>query len=161
MKRRRNPRRSIVGVRTECVPYGQALVSTHYCVLECGHKVEGYPDTRDGRKACPECGKEAILNMAKRITDYEIIDHGIQHSQYFPGCGVAFTRFSHVVTGIGKTAFEAALDAIEQIHSLGDYDTDSIEIAQLVRMPGDGESEDELDDTHPDLHHYVSIRWND
>lgn len=59
MKRRRNPRRPIVGVRTECVPYGQAMVSVYYCVLECGHKVEGYPDTRDGRKACPECGEEA------------------------------------------------------------------------------------------------------
>lgn len=57
-ERRRNPRRRIVGVRTECVPYGQAMVSVDYCVLECGHKVEGYPDTRDGRKACPECGRE-------------------------------------------------------------------------------------------------------
>lgn len=99
--------------------------------------------------------------MAKRITDYEIIDHGLQHSQYFPGCGVAFTRFSHVVTGIGETAFEAALDAIEQIHALGDYDTDGIEIAQLVRMPGDSGLEDELIKAHPNFHRYVSIRWND
>lgn len=95
--------------------------------------------------------------MAKRITDYEIIDHGLQHSQYFPGCGVAFTRFSHVVTGIGETAFEAALDAIEQIQMLGDYDTDGIEIAHLVRMPGDDRPKDESGDAH----HYVSIRWND
>lgn len=99
--------------------------------------------------------------MAKRITDYEIIDHGLQHSQYFPGCGVALTRFSHVVTGIGETAFEAALDAIEQIHSLGDYDTDGIEIAQLVNMPGDSGLGDELIKVHPNFRRYVSIRWND
>lgn len=99
--------------------------------------------------------------MAKRITDYEIIDHGVQHSQYFPGCGVAFTYFSHVVTGIGETAFEAALNAIEQIQMLGDYDTDGIEIAHLVRMPGDDRLKDESGDIHPDFHHYVSIRWND
>lgn len=58
MKYKRNPRRSIVDVRTECVPYGQALVSVSYCVLKCGHKIEGYPDTLDGRKACPECGRK-------------------------------------------------------------------------------------------------------
>src|SRR5690606_177609 len=56
-ERRRNPRRRIVDVRTECGPYGQAMVSVHYCVLECGHMVVGYPDTLDGRKACPECGR--------------------------------------------------------------------------------------------------------
>jgi len=99
--------------------------------------------------------------MAKRITDYEIIDHGIHHSQYFPGCGVLFTRFSHVVTGVGDNAFEAALDAIEQIHELGDYDTDGIDISHLVRMPEDKGPEDELIDDHPEFHYYVSIRWND
>lgn len=99
--------------------------------------------------------------MAKRIIDYEVIDHGVHHNQYFPGCGVAFTRFSHVVTGIGETAFEAALNAIEQIQMLGDYDTDGIEIAHLVRMPGNEEPGDELDEIHSDFHHYVSIRWND
>lgn len=57
MKRRRNPRRRIVSVRTECVQYGRAILSVDFCVLECGHKVEGYPDTMDGRKACPECGR--------------------------------------------------------------------------------------------------------
>jgi len=57
-ERRRNPRRRIVGVRTECGPYGQAMMSVYYCVLECGHMVVGYPDTLDGRKACPECGSD-------------------------------------------------------------------------------------------------------
>lgn len=61
---KRNPRRSIVDVCTECVPYGQALISVHYCMLECGHKVEGYPNTLDGKKACPECGKETKYGKA-------------------------------------------------------------------------------------------------
>lgn len=57
-KRKRNPRRPIVDVRTKCGPYGQARMTVYYCVLECGHMLVGYPDTLDGRKACPECGRE-------------------------------------------------------------------------------------------------------
>jgi len=47
------------------------------------------------------------------ITDYEILRHGVEHSQYFQGCGVSFTRFSEVSTGIGYTEREALLVAIE------------------------------------------------
>src|SRR5690606_3249810 len=65
MKRRRNPRRRIVSVRTECIPCGQAMISVDYCVLACGHEVEGYPDTLDGRKACPECGRDRMRKVVQ------------------------------------------------------------------------------------------------
>ena len=50
---------------------------------------------------------------------YEIINHGYDHSQYFQGCGVAFTSFEHVVTGCGLNAKEAYEDAVEQIAMAG------------------------------------------
>ena len=58
-ERKRNPRRVVKDVRRRCHQYGGAIVSTWRSILSCGHEVEGYPDTLDGRKACPECGREA------------------------------------------------------------------------------------------------------
>lgn len=58
----------------------------------------------------------------KRIIEYEIIDHGVEHEQYFQGCGVSHTKFDEVYTGIGSTLREALRDADEQMAgSLGTY----------------------------------------
>lgn len=38
----------------------------------------------------------------KVISDYQILNHGVENSQYFQGCGVAYTTFSEVTTGIGR-----------------------------------------------------------
>ena len=43
----------------------------------------------------------------KKITEFEIVSHGIDGEQYFPGCGVACTSFDDVATGIGDTEQEA------------------------------------------------------
>ena len=47
--------------------------------------------------------------------DYQIIDHGIEHSQYFQGCGTYGTEYSNVVTGIGDSAHNALEDCLEQL----------------------------------------------
>jgi hypothetical protein len=44
---------------------------------------------------------------------YEVIDHGIDHSQYFQGCGVSHTIYDDVATGFGCDAWEALDDALE------------------------------------------------
>ena len=49
---------------------------------------------------------------------YEIINHGPEHSQYFQGCGVSFTKFDTVTTGIGTNAKEAYENAIDQLYTL-------------------------------------------
>ena len=49
------------------------------------------------------------------ITDWDIIDHGIENSQYFQGCGTAFTNYENVVTGTGDNPQEALEDALESI----------------------------------------------
>jgi len=58
----------------------------------------------------------------KKIIEYEIVDHGVEHEQYFQGCGVSHTKFDEVYTGIGSSLREALRDADEQMSmSLGTY----------------------------------------
>ena len=98
--------------------------------------------------------------MAKRIADFELVDHGIENEQYFQGCGVAFTTFSDVATGIGDNPAEAIDDCLEQI-AQNDVDVDGMEariLADLGRKklplrPSVKQSAD-------DCHYYVSIRYN-
>jgi hypothetical protein len=42
------------------------------------------------------------METKTQITEFEVIDHGIDGSQYFQGCGVAYTKFKYVVTGCGQ-----------------------------------------------------------
>ena len=60
----------------------------------------------------------------KRIEEYEIINHGVQHSDYFQGCGTKFTEFTDVATGAGNSEREALDDALEDL-ALADWDTES------------------------------------
>jgi pyruvate/2-oxoacid:ferredoxin oxidoreductase beta subunit len=57
---------------------------------------------------------------------WRVINHGVEHSQYFQGCGTAFTEFTDCVTGIGDNPKEAMEDALEQLAS-GGWDVDGIE----------------------------------
>jgi hypothetical protein len=82
-----------------------------------------------------------------RIDDFELIDHGIEHPQYFQGCGVAFTSFENVVTGIGNNRDEAIDDCLEQIAQSG-FDTKNVEMSITEQE-------------HQRTYYYVSIRWNE
>src|SRR5690606_3915173 len=109
-----------------------------------------------------------------RITDYEIIDHGADHEQFFPGCATAFSRFSFVVTGAGDTPRDAVEDALNRMADVGDLDDDCpaggcllMEASSMSReseipdvMPGDGTEEAPEGYPNPYWHHYVSIRYN-
>ena len=50
-----------------------------------------------------------------RITDHEIVDHGINWPDYFRGCGTYGTGFEYVVTGHGDNPLEAIEEALEII----------------------------------------------
>jgi hypothetical protein len=98
--------------------------------------------------------------------NYQIIDHGIDHEQYFQGCGIAFTPYDHVVTGIGETAQEAYDDALEQMAMMGHEHWIALP-APEERFPDTDASVEsylayhQIED-HPDvceLHWYVSIRY--
>ncbi len=62
------------------------------------------------------------------VTEWQVIDHGEQHSQYFQGCGVAFTPYDHVVTGVGSDAREALQDCIESMAQNGHTVTEEQEL---------------------------------
>jgi hypothetical protein len=62
---------------------------------------------------------------------YQVLDHGWDGDSYFPGCGVAYTEFTHVVTGRGYCAREALDDAMDLLaqdeHAPPEADVDHIE----------------------------------
>jgi len=47
------------------------------------------------------------------IIKYEFINHGIQHADYFQGCGTSLTGFDECFTGIGDTPAAAANEALD------------------------------------------------
>lgn len=112
------------------------------------------------------------------IGRFELIDHGIEHSQYFQGCGVAFTGFANVVTGIGDTPADAIDDCLEQMAQAG-FETEGGVTADrglyFSRSPMEARIMEEEGwealPTTPDVqaiygsieevYYHVSIRWNE
>jgi len=93
--------------------------------------------------------------------DFEIINHGYENSQYFQGCGVSFTSYTHVATGCGGNAKEAYEDAVEQLCQ--DPELDSLDLANALpsrprgirardKVPAEYSGEDS------DTYYYVSVR---
>lgn len=101
----------------------------------------------------------------KTITDFEIINHGIEGEQYFQGCGVAFSKFKNVVTGIGNTEKDALVDAMEQIDE-SEFGGMPNEIVVAMVNANDKDTvqsslnltDEEAEDCSS--YFYVSIRWN-
>lgn len=100
----------------------------------------------------------------------EIINHGVMYSDYFQGCGTAFTDYEYVATGIGHTEREAFNDAIDQLsYSIpGDlvvnwWDVEQMAIAQYGEpsreyiTDADGNRIDEAED---EVYLFISIRFS-
>ena len=103
------------------------------------------------------------------LTDYEIIRHGVDGSQYFQGCGTCYTSFDNVQTGIGRTekeAFEDALECIATSESFADgtferlereadesEDWDERDVQEVI-----GASDEDMEDS--ECYWHVSIRYN-
>ncbi len=94
--------------------------------------------------------------MNQTVTDYEVVDHGIYHSQYFQGCGVCFTKFDHVVTGCGNDFSDALSDALD---SMAQHVGGIEELEGLDQVCIDG-GDDVVPDDAEDTYYYVSIRYN-
>lgn len=102
------------------------------------------------------------------VSRFQVIDHGEDGSQYFPGCGVALTSFDYVSTGVGDTAEEALSDALEQM-AMGEPEARPSEAQEAemrsdwLNKPSDKSAHDSLDahdcEDGCDWHHYVSIRY--
>ena len=89
----------------------------------------------------------------KTPVDFEVVVHGVDHEQYFQGCGVSFTPFSDVATGIGDNAPGAYGDALEML-ATGGWDVSKLPSrpcgvnAKLRVKRSDGD----------EAHVYVSVR---
>lgn len=115
------------------------------------------------------------------IHDYEVVDHGIEHSQYFQGCGTSFTHYDNVVTGIGDDFAEAFEDCLEQMaQQYSDVDYEATEklmlqesgeavwptepsVTEHVKEFVEDENDEEAADDYMEdceLHYHVSIRYN-
>jgi len=87
----------------------------------------------------------------KQIAAHEVVIHGVEHEQYFQGCGVSFTPYTDVATGIGSDAREAFEDALESLAMAG-WDVALVEATTELEecvLP---------EDAHEELHVYVSVR---
>lgn len=104
----------------------------------------------------------------KTISEFELIDHKIQHSQYFQGCGTVFTRFEHVITGIGNNPMIAICDCLNQMAMAG-FNAENME-ARIMKqegweaLPTDPAvqwNRDIGEVPNDQLYYYVSILWNE
>ena len=104
--------------------------------------------------------------MRKRISSYELIDHGIDSCQYFPGCGVAHTAFDAIATGCGSNPAEAIDSALDDLAE--DYELDGF-LELILRdngwksLPTEPNAHDDCPDdanehVECELYYYVSIR---
>ncbi len=115
-----------------------------------------------------------------KITSFQVVDHGIEHEQYFQGCGVAFTEYDECVTGCGDNFAEALDDALESI-AQDNIDVDALELEihrdedwmgewpttpsatsvfQKHNPEAYDEDSDEWDMDGCELYYYVSIRYS-
>lgn len=113
-----------------------------------------------------------------KLTKFEIIDHGFDYPDYFPGCGVCLTEYDFVQTGIGETPLEALEDALEQmafcddienleeIEECSDYkeiEESNLFVTSYIRdeLLLNNEDEDNLEEIEEsDCHYYISIRYS-
>jgi hypothetical protein len=87
------------------------------------------------------------------VREYDIIVHGVQHVQYFQGCGVSGTKFLDCYTGVGLDAYEAYENALES--AVMDWDTEGAENWLGAPKPGEHQVPE---DAHEEINCYVSVR---
>ena len=94
----------------------------------------------------------------RAIQAFEVINHGVEHEQYFPGCGLSHTPYEAIATGCGDSFAEAVADALAGLAQQG-WETEGMEkriCAALGRRKLPSKRTVRLRDE--DCHHYVSIR---
>jgi hypothetical protein len=104
-----------------------------------------------------------------KVTDYQIVDYGIDNAQYFQGHGTAFTKYDHAALGGGDSYCEALTDALGQAAQCGA----EIELAteDLPEQPANNAEsawerhcqycdQEDHDNCDSELYYYVGLRWN-
>lgn len=90
-----------------------------------------------------------------KVTEFEVIDLGVEYPDYFQGFGVSFTPFDHCTYGIGAYPAEALDDCLEDIAQM-DVDVEDLE-ARILATEG-------IAPTTPiapeGAYYHIGIRWN-
>ena len=94
----------------------------------------------------------------KPTAKYQIINHGMDHEQYFPGCGCACTPYDRCVTGCGESAAEAYQDALDCVYTDEGSKADSLDLPNKPRGLGIT-SRPVVPASAEDFHYYVSILY--
>lgn len=102
-----------------------------------------------------------MANTQRKVTDYHITDHGVEHCQYFRGHGISCTKWEDCATGCGETPHEALEDALDCLAQNG-WDVESIvndqpddeehTVAHALDLDYDNE-----EDCETECHWYVSV----
>lgn len=103
----------------------------------------------------------SLIANHKPIAEFEVVDHGISHSQYFQGCGLSFTDYEGIATGCGNDPRESVDDALEQL-ACGGWDVEGME----KRIVADGwfgnrrkiPAKPSVPARSDDCYYYLSIR---
>lgn len=113
--------------------------------------------------------------MRTKVTKWEMVDLGIEHSQYFQGFGRCGTGFESAVYGIGEDPREALDDCLEHIASAYDVDVEQLEREILAEYPALADvdecfrasvgfnaelSDDEESDDCAEVYYHIGIRWS-
>ena len=100
------------------------------------------------------------MNYESKVKDWELVDLGIDHEQYFAGFGVAFTDYTDCVVGIGDNPREALDDALENADQ-------EIDIAEIFKLYPDfldaakmQAASVEPTEENEEQHYYIGLRWN-
>jgi hypothetical protein len=94
------------------------------------------------------------------MSKFEIVDLGVQYSDYFRGFGVSFTEYANCTVGIGNTAQEAYDDAADSCaQSLSSEEFAALGLPDDCPFDGSVGNTDE-EDSNDYGYYYVGIRWN-
>lgn len=109
------------------------------------------PPTYAGLEQALASWKTTLGDGQRTITAHKIEDRGVEHEQYFQGCGISHSKWDEVASGVGSTPMEAYEDALDSLAQNG-WDTET--------LPQDGEGlskKSEIPEDGEDLHHYVCV----
>lgn len=104
------------------------------------------------------------------MRDYEVVDLGIHHPDYFQGFGVSFTEFDNCTYGIGCDPAEALDDCLEMAAQMneGEWDWDKIERDILADFPdfANPDTWPTIDypaegEEYNETYYHVGIRWKE
>ncbi len=95
------------------------------------------------------------------VINFEFVDHGFEHPDFFQGCGVALTKYDLCFTGHGDTPCAAAHEALELAsheHRWNDvtFEEAEAEAELFSNMPASDSAES--DEERGDACFMVSIR---